>query len=73
MLVVVVRPRKRFHGQVLASWLMLYAVLRSVVESYRGDVERGVVLGLGVGTWTSLIIFAAGAAIFAKAGRRVKV
>ena len=73
VLVVVVRPRKRFHGQVLASWLMLYAVLRSVVESYRGDVERGVVLGLGVGTWTSLVIFAAGAAIFAKAGRRVKV
>ncbi len=73
LLVVVVRPRKRFHGQVLATWLLLYAVLRTVVESFRGDVERGVVLGLGVGTWTSLVIFAAGAAIFASAGRRAKV
>ncbi len=73
VLVLLVRPRKRFHGQVLATWLMLYAVLRTVVESFRGDVERGVVLGLGVGIWTSLVIFAAGAAIFATAGRRAKV
>jgi phosphatidylglycerol:prolipoprotein diacylglycerol transferase len=73
VLVLVVRPRKRFHGQVLASWLMLYAVLRTAVESFRGDVERGMVLGLGVGIWTSLVIFAAGAAIFATAGRRAKV
>ena len=70
LLVVAIRPRKRFHGQVLASWLMLYAVLRTVVESFRGDVERGVVLGLGVGIWTSLLIFGAGAAIVATAGRR---
>ena len=72
-LVVLVRPRKRFHGQVLATWLLLYALLRSLVESFRGDVERGVVLGLGVGIWTSLLIFAAGAALFATAGRRAKV
>jgi len=70
LLVLVVRPRKRFHGQVLAAWLLLYAVLRTVVESFRGDVERGVVLGLGVGIWTSLLIFGAGAAIVATAGRR---
>jgi phosphatidylglycerol:prolipoprotein diacylglycerol transferase len=66
LLVLVVRPRKAFHGQVLATWLLLYAVLRTVVEMFRGDVERGVVLGLGVGQWTSLVIFAVGAAIWAK-------
>lgn len=64
-LVLLVRPRKRFHGQVLAVWLLLYAVLRTTVEMFRGDVERGVVAGLGVGQWTSLAIFAAGAAIWA--------
>lgn len=69
LLVIVVRPRKRFHGQVLAAWLMLYAVLRTVVEAFRGDVERGVVLGLGVGQWTSIVIFAAGAAVWARARR----
>jgi phosphatidylglycerol:prolipoprotein diacylglycerol transferase len=67
LLVVVVRPRKAFHGQVLAVWLLAYAVLRTVVELFRGDVERGVWLGLGAGQWTSIAIFAAGAAIWAKA------
>ena len=70
LLVTWVRPHKRFHGQVLAVWLMAYAVLRAVVESFRGDVERGVVAGLGVGAWTSIAIFAVGAAIFAARWRR---
>jgi phosphatidylglycerol:prolipoprotein diacylglycerol transferase len=71
VLVLVVRPRKRFHGQVLAAWLLAYAVLRTVSELFRGDVERGVVAGLGVGQWTSLVIFAAGAAVWA-AARKVR-
>jgi phosphatidylglycerol---prolipoprotein diacylglyceryl transferase len=73
VLVLLVRPRKRFHGQVLATWLALYAVLRTVVEFFRGDVERGVVAGLGVGQWTSVAILAAGAAIWAwsRKGRAV--
>jgi phosphatidylglycerol:prolipoprotein diacylglycerol transferase len=65
-----VRPRKRFHGQVLATWLMAYAVLRTVVELFRGDVERGVVSGLGVGQWTSVVIFAVGAAVWALGKRQ---
>ncbi len=70
LLALVVRPRKRFHGQVLASWLLLYAVLRWTVETFRGDVERGVWLGLGAGQWTSLVIFGVGAALWAGASRR---
>jgi phosphatidylglycerol:prolipoprotein diacylglycerol transferase len=68
-LVLWVRPRKRFDGQVLATWLMAYAVLRTAVELFRGDVERGVVAGLGVGQWTSVVIFAAGALTWALARR----
>jgi phosphatidylglycerol:prolipoprotein diacylglycerol transferase len=71
LLVGVIRPRKRFHGQVLASWLLLYAVLRTGVELFRGDFERGVYLGLGAGQWTSMAIFAAGAALVAAGRRRV--
>jgi phosphatidylglycerol:prolipoprotein diacylglycerol transferase len=65
LLILVVRPRKAFHGQVLATWLLCYAVLRTVVEFFRADVERGVVRGFGVGQWTSVLIFLAGAAIWA--------
>ncbi len=69
VLVLWVRPRKRFHGEVLAAWLLLYAILRTVSELFRGDVERGVVAGLGVGQWTSLAIFAVGVAVWATARR----
>jgi phosphatidylglycerol---prolipoprotein diacylglyceryl transferase len=70
LLVLVVRPRKAFHGQVLASWLLAYAVLRTTVDFFRADVERGIIRGLGVGQWTSIAIFATGAAIWAKARTR---
>ena len=36
VLVLLVRPRKAFHGQVLATWLLSYAVLRTVVEALPG-------------------------------------
>ncbi len=40
------RRYRRFHGQILGMWLMAYAVLRSSVELFRGDVERGTLHGL---------------------------
>jgi phosphatidylglycerol:prolipoprotein diacylglycerol transferase len=40
------RRHRRFHGHILALWLMAYAVLRSTVELFRGDVERGTLHGL---------------------------
>lgn len=36
---------KRFHGQVFALYLLLYAVLRFAIEFFRGDVARGVYFG----------------------------
>lgn len=35
------RRYRRFHGQILGMWLMAYAVLRTTVEIFRGDTERG--------------------------------
>lgn len=32
---------KRFHGQVLMAYLGLYAILRAITETFRGDHERG--------------------------------
>ncbi|WNG43298.1 prolipoprotein diacylglyceryl transferase [Archangium minus] len=40
------RRFRRFHGQIFALWLMCYAVLRTSVELFRGDVERGTLNGL---------------------------
>jgi phosphatidylglycerol:prolipoprotein diacylglycerol transferase len=69
LLVFVIRPRKRFDGQVLAVWLLVYSVLRTTVELFRGDVERGVYFGLGAGQWTSVAILAAGVLVWVL-GRR---
>jgi phosphatidylglycerol:prolipoprotein diacylglycerol transferase len=38
-----VRDRKKFDGQVLVTWLIAYPLLRSFVEIFRGDSERGFV------------------------------
>jgi phosphatidylglycerol:prolipoprotein diacylglycerol transferase len=43
---LLLRKYRRFHGQILGLWLMAYAVLRSSVEVFRGDVERGTLHGL---------------------------
>jgi len=40
------RSRRRFDGQIFGIWLMAYAVLRSTIELFRGDVERGTLHGL---------------------------
>ena len=39
-----IRRRKRYHGQVFMWWLFLYPLMRSLVELFRGDSERGFVL-----------------------------
>jgi phosphatidylglycerol:prolipoprotein diacylglycerol transferase len=68
-LVLLVRPRKRFQGQVLATWLLASAVLRGVVELFRGDLARRLVGPFNSGQWTSVAILAAGAAVWILAPR----
>lgn len=36
------RRYKRFHGQLFLVWIGLYPFIRSVIEMFRGDKERGV-------------------------------
>jgi phosphatidylglycerol:prolipoprotein diacylglycerol transferase len=76
------RSRKRFHGELLALYLMLYAPLRATVEVLRGDEERGRVLNF-LGPWArhawwnlstsetiSVGIFLAGVAVYVTQSRR---
>jgi len=43
-ILLLLRKNKRFHGQILALWLMIYAVLRLSIETFRGDWGRGMLL-----------------------------
>ncbi len=38
-------PRRRFYGQIVASYALLYAVARFCLEFFRGDPSRGFVFG----------------------------
>ena len=60
-----IRRHKRYHGQVFMWWLFLYPLMRSLVELFRGDSERGFItrvvheplnqlLGLPAGSTTFL-------------------
>lgn len=76
------RSRKRFNGELLALYLMMYAPLRATVETFRGDEERGRVFNflgsfarhawwnLSTSELISVGIFAAGVAVYLVQGRR---
>lgn len=55
-ILIIARSFKRFHGQVLLSYLFLYPILRTTLESIRGDKERGEYPLLGLTVSTSQII-----------------
>lgn len=65
-ILVVLRRFKRFDGQIITTYLMLYAVLRSVNETFRGDSERGFLVPgwLSTSQFISMILFFAGAAVY---------
>lgn len=56
-----VRQRKWFHGQVLLTYFLLYPLLRSILEIFRGDPERGYVIPnvLSTSQFISLLVAAA--------------
>jgi phosphatidylglycerol:prolipoprotein diacylglycerol transferase len=37
--------RKRFNGEVMLAYTLLYAIARVVLEFFRGDADRGFVFG----------------------------
>ena len=41
VLLMIARRYRRFHGQILALYLIGYSIIRTTVELFRGDFERG--------------------------------
>ncbi|HTB61636.1 MAG TPA: prolipoprotein diacylglyceryl transferase family protein, partial [Polyangia bacterium] len=61
--------RGRRDGRAFATFLVTYAVGRFAIELFRGDQDRGQVLGLSTAQWVSIAIVAALFAVWAS--RRV--
>ncbi len=63
--------RKKFDGQIFATYLLCYAVTRSFVEYFRGDYSNlHYHYGLTPAQWISVPIFVAGLALAAILSRR---
>jgi len=54
-----VRDRKTFDGQVVLTYIILYAFFRFIIEFYRGD-PRGSFLSFSISQWLSLVLFGFG-------------
>jgi phosphatidylglycerol---prolipoprotein diacylglyceryl transferase len=62
-LLLLLRPHKRFHGQLFLTWLSAYPIIRSFIELFRGDKERGVYI-LSTSQYISIVVAAAAVAIY---------
>lgn len=69
------KGRKTFDGQVFLTYLMLYAVGRSVVEMFRGDISRGYIIPniLSNSQGIALIIFIVAAYFYMRWRNKYKI
>ncbi|MBI3544444.1 MAG: prolipoprotein diacylglyceryl transferase [Deltaproteobacteria bacterium] len=66
------RFRARFDGQIACAYLILYSIIRSVIEIFRGDSIRGFVIPdiLSTSQFISLIVVIAAIALYRRLGNR---
>ncbi|OGQ80076.1 MAG: prolipoprotein diacylglyceryl transferase [Deltaproteobacteria bacterium RIFOXYA12_FULL_58_15] len=62
-LLTMMRPHKRFHGQVFLVYLAIYPIGRTIIELFRGDRERGVYI-LSTSQWISILVAATAVALY---------
>jgi len=67
-----VRQRKRRDGQVFLAYLVVYPIARSIIELFRGDVERGYVVKnvLSTSQFLSILVALGAAVLFVVLRRR---
>ncbi len=63
--IIILLTYKRFKGtyKTIALYLVLYSVVRFVLEFYRGDVTRGIIV-LSISQWISIAVFIIGIVLF---------
>lgn len=63
--------RRKFEGQIIYSYLMIYSVARFIIEFWRDD-PRGTVFGLSTSQFISIVMFAFGFIMTLYYWRRMK-
>ncbi|MFQ6113141.1 MAG: prolipoprotein diacylglyceryl transferase [bacterium] len=54
--ILILKPYKRFDGQLFLSFILLYAVTRFIIEFFRGDEPREFIAILSLSQWISIVI-----------------
>ena len=62
-LLMYLRRVRKFSGEVFLGWVVGYGVLRSLIEVYRGDADRGSVGPLSTSQFIGLVSVVAGAVL----------
>jgi len=62
-ILIAIRRVKRFHGQLFLVWLSAYPILRSTIEMFRGDKERGVYI-LSTSQYISILVALAAVVLY---------
>jgi phosphatidylglycerol:prolipoprotein diacylglycerol transferase len=61
LILIALRKHKSFNGQLFMTYLLLYSVLRFIVEFFRGDVNRGfLIANISVSQGISILMFLIG-------------
>jgi phosphatidylglycerol:prolipoprotein diacylglycerol transferase len=66
--------RKRFEGQIILAYSILYAAARFILEYFRGDADRGFVMGglLSTSQFIAIVVLMVCAPLFLMRSRKAK-
>ena len=66
------RRKKKFDGELITLYLMIYSLVRAVIEVFRGDLDRGFVIDpwLSTSQFISVFVFSVGLFFFIRNRRR---
>ncbi len=70
---LLIRSRRKFDGQVLASWLVLYPIVRSLNELFRGDDDRKFLTEIVIEPLNRLLGFAPGSVTFLSTSQFISI
>jgi len=64
----IIFKRKKFNGQVLLSYFLIYSVTRGISEFFRGDIDRGFLFGgyFSTSQFIGMIVFSIALVIYIK-------
>lgn len=75
LILLLIDRNKKFDGQVFLTYLIFYAIVRSVIEIFRGDLERGFVIQevLSTSQFISLLVVLVAIYFYVKLRRRANL